>query len=499
VSAPVAKAFAAVLPKQAYVDTMTRNATALGNALANDAAATAKLHAVVHTLAHALAKLGPLPHIKSKPQRQIAYERQGQLEMLAYGLRIAGPANDRALATLATELADGPIRGTLVEVLGGGQISLAPGAFAEVAALFAATADPVVMRCALHAELAHDAARARARWTELLRAAPGATSERDALRVKQVLRAIEASEPDHAGWAPLVYPLATHADRNIALAAGSFLAKQRASFLGYLAWALATPHARAVIDVISEQTYWATLSGVTPADLAAPLAALLARAAELEDSGSVDALTRAVKKIGIELGAAAPVQALGEPLAQVGTEGGPPLVVPAEHLSAWLGVEGPEPFDSGGSDYERACDAQRPSVIQIGDGHGVVLDGQGCNVHAIDHGLLFVANGSPAEEVEQAWKKVGALTVGSDGLVVLDSAEVGKDRGVNRTTVTLASGTYHVWGHTPRGFGGDYSAVRLVRDERAAKPAKATKPASVATATAKSAAATRSGATKPST
>jgi hypothetical protein len=464
-SPPVAKAMKAVLTKQGTVERMKKTATALGKALARDPRATAKLHALVADLAAALAGLGPLHLVRSKPLRLTAFERQSQLEMMAYGLRIAAPVNDRLLAATAAKIADGPIRGTLADVLTGGQIGLSPGALEEVAALFDSTSDKVVMRCALHAQYAIRPSTAHAHWTAILRGGSRAKSERDALCVGQVLDAIEALEADHTPWAPLVYPLATHAVRTIAIGAGGFLAKQRASFLGYLGWALEQGHSRAVIDVVSHQLYWAKLGGkLTAADLEKPLGDLLARATAKKDRASVDALGRALKKVGIELGVAAPAKTLGAPLARVGTEGGPPLVVPAEHLAAWLGVAGPRPFDTGGSDYERACDAKRPSVIRVGAGHGVVLDGQACDVHAIDGGLLFISDGSPDEEVAKGWKKVGTLAVGQRGLVVLDAAEVGKDRGANRKSVALAAGTYRVWGHRPEGFGGDFSAMRLLRE-----------------------------------
>ncbi len=102
-------------------------------------------------------------------------------------------------------------------------------------------------------------------------------------------------------------------------------------------------------------------------------------------------------------------------------------------------------------------------MIAVGAGHGIVLDGQACDVFAEPTGLYFHSDGELAEEVAKARKKVGRLVVGAGGLVVLDAAEVGKGRGVNRTKVALAAGTYDVYGHRPQGFWGDLSATRLVR------------------------------------
>jgi hypothetical protein len=130
------------------------------------------------------------------------------------------------------------------------------------------------------------------------------------------------------------------------------------------------------------------------------------RAAKKRDTKSTGAVDRALKKIGLLLGEAPETKReLGTPIAQVGTEGGPPLVVPAELLAAWLGSEGPDPYDAGGNnDYERACDANQSSLIPIGKGHGVVLAEQGCDVYAEPSGLLFVASGEPDEEVTKALK-----------------------------------------------------------------------------------------------
>ncbi|MDX2091387.1 MAG: hypothetical protein SFX73_26240 [Kofleriaceae bacterium] len=203
---------------------------------------------------------------------------------------------------------------------------------------------------------------------------------------------------------------------------------------------------------------------------AAPFQALRARAAAKRRAKSVATIDRVLAQIAKRTGGAtAPAVTLGTKLASVATEGGPPLVVPAEHLAAWLGVVGPKPFDIGERDYERACDAKRPSVLTVGNGHGVVLDEQGCDVHAEEAGLLFVLSGDPGDAVARAWKKVGAIAVSAKGLVVLDAAEVGAEKGVNRARVPLAAGTYDVRSHRPGGAGADYNAVRFVRTSSAAR------------------------------
>ncbi len=461
VSTPIAKAFAKTLGKQGYVDTMKKNAGALGTLLAKDKAATKKLHVVTAELAHGLAALGKLDAIKSKPAQLAAYERQSQLEMIVASLRQGGAANDAPLVALARDLPDGTIRGTIVDVLRGGQIGLPRSKDTKLVALLDTSTDVAVLRGALWVLFETNPKKARARWTAVLEA----PKAKDHVLVDLVFEQIEHNEKDHTEWLPLVAPLTLHPDRGIALVAGSLITKQAAMFLAYVAWALEHRDLRGVVGVISHQLYWAwirdrsILSG-----LGEPLRALRERAATKNDKPSLAVLDRALKKIGLSLGAAPePVREFGTPIARVGTDGGPPLVVPAEHLAAWLGTEGPDPYDSGGTnDYERACDAKAP-VITIGKGHGVVLAEQGCDVFAEPSGLRFVASGEPDEEVAAAWKKVGTLTVGAKGLVVLDAAEVGKGKGVNRKAVKLAAGTYEVRSHHPAGFGGDYTAMRLVR------------------------------------
>jgi hypothetical protein len=139
--------------------------------------------------------------------------------------------------------------------------------------------------------------------------------------------------------------------------------------------------------------------------------------------------------------------------------------VPAQHLKAWLGASGPEPFDSGNSDYERACDLSAPALIAIGKGHGIVLPEQGVDVFAEPTGLFLHASGDRGDAIAKAWKSIGKLAVGRGGVVVLDAAEsgAGKGVGVNRRRVRLAAGTYNVLVHRPRGRSTELSAVRLVR------------------------------------
>ncbi len=80
-------------------------------------------------------------------------------------------------------------------------------------------------------------------------------------------------------------------------------------------------------------------------------------------------------------------------------------------------------------------------------------------------GLFLFSDGERDEEVEDAWTSLGALDVGAGGVVVLDATERGKEKGSHRSAVALPSGRYDVLARTPQGFGGDLTAVRIVRQE----------------------------------
>ncbi len=116
-----------------------------------------------------------------------------------------------------------------------------------------------------------------------------------------------------------------------------------------------------------------------------------------------------------------------------------------------------------------------PGLISIGKGKGLVLDGQSLTVHEEAAGLLLHAGGEPAEADAKRWKRVGELTVGPGGLVVLDSALSAKKKSRDRATVPLAAGVYDVLAHRSGGFGNDFSAVRLQRSGavKKEKPAQA--------------------------
>lgn len=461
------RAFAKAIGAIKYVDDIRRFGEALVAAL--DRGGQKRLLALIAVQADALARFGYIHKTAAKAQRERLFERVGQVERLATAARLAGTAHDRPLAALVARLPDGSVRATLIGVLAGGQVALPLGAPKALAALVddRGTSDPIVLRTAVHAMFASGVTAASKRARAVLAAAPRAKTPRELALLGAVVDALESEARERelalTAWGPELFPLATHPERAIAAAARRLINDAPDRFLGYLAWAADDHDEAAVITVIAEQLYWAMLPGrqLTAAQVAAPLQVLLARATARKAKASVAALTRAMAKLKIV--AAPPPKPRAPAIAQVGTEGGPVLVVPTKFVGAWLGVDGPEPFDTGNSDYERACDARRPALIAVGAGHGVAMSGQGVDVYAEPNGLLLVDEGDPAEEVAKAWRKVGALEVPAGGLVALDATEVGKRKGVNRAAVALAKGTYDVLAHRPKGLGGDLSAVRLVR------------------------------------
>ncbi len=458
--ADVREALANALAPHPMVDEMTRDAHALGAALARDAEAAAALMLAVDSLARALATLAPLEKIKSKAARQVAYERRHQLEMTVGALRLAGEDFDARLAALASDVGDNEIRGLIAECLRGGQLGLEPGAAERVAALLEPSTHSVTVRVALHALYELGAEQAHARWTEILRA--GAPT----VHVVQVLKAIE-SQPDQARWAPLVFPLTLASDTPIARAAHRLIQRQGSSFVGYVEWLTRSPGPRdlgAGIESVSKALYWAMLADPELKDVVGPpLLALRARAAEMKVSTAE--LDRALVKLGVTTDERSAGLVLGPEIASVGTEGGPPLLLPAELAPAWRGVAGPEPFDSGKSDYERACKLRSPpALLSVGAGEGLVLAESACTVHAVPDGFLLHASGDPKEADAERWKKLGVLAVGAAGLLLIDSAFEGGGELGARARIEAAAGRYTILAHRPGGLGTDFGAVQLVRE-----------------------------------
>ncbi len=398
------------------------------------------------------------------------------LQVLAACVRVAGRASgDRALADLAVELRDGAVRGAIVDVLLGWQTGMKPAGAAQLATILddEGATDEVVLRGALWGLQETSPKQASARRRKLLVAARAQRSGRAIKLARAALDQLDSFPHTTPGgrerrgraWLPDVAPLVVHPNRELASAAQGLISHDGETFLAFLAWVLAHDVSRKMIAVVDGRIYWASLpsSGLAPADLAAPLAALLERALAKRDRASAGILTRAMQNLGLVPKDGAPPER-GEEVARVGTEGGPPLLVPARHLAAWGGAYAPEPFDSGNSDYERGCDGAAPKLLAIGDGHGLILGGQSAAAYAAPDGLFLHTDGDLTHEVSKQWKKLGTLVVDRGGVVLLDSLEAGagKHAGVNRKKVALAAGSYRVDAHRPRGTSSTLEAVRLV-------------------------------------
>lgn len=422
-----------------------------------------KLDGAIRGLAGSLDKTGranllattcELARRRGPPSRDLA--------TLAACARVAGGAHaDRALADLVVELRDGPARRSIADVLLGWQTAMKPAVDALATLLDdESVKDEVVLRGALHGASAANPTTAQKRWHGFLAAAALVRSGRPVTLARLTLAEIE-THGGVADWIDDIAPLAFHPNADLSVAAGRLVSIDRDAFLAFLAWVLDGRDTRKVIAFVDESIHWAMLGadGAVAADLAGPLGELLGRARDRKERASLDRLTRVIAKL--EIVTTAEPNAT-EPIATVGTEGGPPLVVPAVHLKAWLGASGPEPYDSGNSDYERACDVDAPALIAIGKGRGIVLPQTGVDVFAEPTGLYLLTDGEPGDAIATGWRSIGSLVVGRGGIVVLDSVDPGSGKHVNRKTVPLTAGTYNVLTHRPRGKSSELSAVRLV-------------------------------------
>jgi hypothetical protein len=303
-SVQVAKALTAVLalPSPCTVDLMARRARAFGGALADDPAGCAQTLAETQRLARQLVALGDPEAIKAKPARAAAWERHRQLEMLAYGLRLAREELATDLAALATEVPDGPVRGVLVDVLSGGQILLPPTARAAVAALWSTSSSKVVLRCASQAWLAVDHAAAVASWRALLAEPPAAEDAAGCARVWHVLDRLGDDAGLAAAFAGLVAPLTRHPDRAVRIRASSFVTASGERSVAFLGWVAGEAYDPQLVAQIAEGMRF---DPQHRAVLAEPLRALLGRAREAGDDAAVAALARRLKALGVDQGAEA--------------------------------------------------------------------------------------------------------------------------------------------------------------------------------------------------
>jgi hypothetical protein len=136
----------------------------------------------------------------------------------------------------------------------------------------------------------------------------------------------------------------------------------------------------------------------------------------------------------------------------IDSEGGPFVALPPSLRKAWHGAKD---FDSGTSDYGRACaiEGAGGALIGIGDGHGVVVAGpESATAFEIDGAWLFVTQHDARDPVaayeaartvpEKSWKRVkGTLTIPSGGLELRDASAIGRTPTLK---VPVRSGTYEV-------------------------------------------------------
>ncbi len=463
-SAALRKLVDKALGPHRMVADMSRDAKALGAVLVRDPKLAKAMEASIVALAHGLAALGPLENIASKSLRRTAHERKHQLEMAMWALRLTSAAHDTTFARLAVDVGDNEIRGLIAECLRGEKMKAPPRATKAVAALLDVSTNVFALRAAFDALYELGVKKAHARWAKILRAG------KPTLLVEIVLDQIDERERDQTPWAPLAFPLTVGRDFAIARAARRLIQHDASSFLAYLDWLTRTRERDTLktgLTAVTQGLYWATLSdGTLKGRVGPPLLALRARGSDRGMKTEVAELDRALAKLGFAAARRPIGLTLGAKIKTVGTGGGAPLLVPAEIAPAWLGAFGPQPFDSGKSDYERAAKlASLPALLTIGKGKGLVLDGTQCTVHAERDGFLLHASGDPEEANPKRWKKLGVLAVGKSGLLLLDSAlaGAGKTKRAEREPIATPAGRYTILAHRPGGFGTDFAAVRLVR------------------------------------
>ncbi len=141
------------------------------------------------------------------------------------------------------------------------------------------------------------------------------------------------------------------------------------------------------------------------------------------------------------------VAELPDELPSTTSGGGPVIVLPAEHASAWRGTQPPKGAkvpkgwkwgQSGGPvcDYDRACNAgAKVALLAVGKGQGISLDAELVTVWVptADGGVIVrgpdVDGSGPAAVAKQlpktGWKSLGRLTLNDGRLFMFDSAAAG--------------------------------------------------------------------------
>jgi hypothetical protein len=278
---------------------------------------------------------------------------------------------------------------------------------------------------AVHAQLGLGDTRALKRWlapNTLPRAAwlPLASAAASALSADEL-------EQDEE-WLPLLAPLL----RGSPQVSVSLLAKIRTSARPRLA-------ARTLIFPLAPDVFAQMLAMIQPADDA--------EVERMVRAAMVTLAPKLQKRIEASLALrTSPPGVVGGPASApgAGSDGGPMLLIDAAMAPRW---------DASAKSYERVCDlaAQgKAAFAKIGGFNALVLSEPGYRVMSIDGGMLFIREGSDEEVWRFAihtprpgWKKVGGVFTSSGALLLMDSAEPGR-QGKNRRPLKLAKGRYTV-------------------------------------------------------
>jgi len=141
----------------------------------------------------------------------------------------------------------------------------------------------------------------------------------------------------------------------------------------------------------------------------------------------------------------------------LGTDGGPILLLTPTAAKAWKGSpkDYGEPTCDPNNDYDRACDApngDRIAAIDVGGEKAIVLPEQGCELATVKPHTWIIIRGDDDDIVWNAlgpeavpFESIGTkLTVGADGLILLDAAYPGAKPKGRKKALKLAAGEYDV-------------------------------------------------------
>lgn len=152
----------------------------------------------------------------------------------------------------------------------------------------------------------------------------------------------------------------------------------------------------------------------------------------------------------------------------IDSEGGPFVALPAGLKKAWRGAKD---YDSGTSDYERACEIERKGgvLIEIDGGHAVVVPGpESATAMEVGGDWLFVTQHRADDPVDayaamravpdKSFGKKATLEIPTGGLELRDASIIGRAPSLK---VAVAAGKYEVARAVVKKPGMFLSVVRL--------------------------------------